>query len=89
MPPACVPRHGFLWAVCANLRAVSENPSPEERQQLLSWVPFLEPLSEDEYGWLAQRLSCTMLETDEIFLVGPAEHAERMVLVLRGHLQVY
>ena len=89
MPPDCVTRHGFLRAICANLRAVTENPSAEERQQLLSWVPFLEPLSEDEHGWLAQRLSCTMLETDETFVVGPEEHAERMVLVLRGQLQVY
>ena len=68
---------------------MSENPSAEERQQLLSWVPFLEPLSEEEQGWLARRLSCTPLELDETFMVGPEEHAERMVLVLRGQLQIY
>ena len=68
---------------------MSENPSAEERQQLLSWVPFLESLSEDEHAWLARRLSCTRLEAGDAFVVGPEEHAERMVLLLRGQLQVY
>jgi CRP/FNR family transcriptional regulator, cyclic AMP receptor protein len=31
----------------------------------------------------------TTLEAGETFVVGPEEHAERMVLVLRGQLQVY
>jgi CRP/FNR family transcriptional regulator len=52
-------------------------------------VPFLEPLSEDERGWLAGRLSCTGLEADEVSVLGPEEHAERMVLLLVGQLQVY
>jgi CRP/FNR family cyclic AMP-dependent transcriptional regulator len=68
---------------------MSENPSAEELQQLLSWVPFLESLSEDDHGWLVARLSCTSLEAGETFVVGPEEYAERMVLVLRGQLQVY
>ncbi len=66
-----------------------EKPSAEELAQLLSWVEFLEPLSEEEQGWLARRLSFSNLEAGETFLVGPEEHAQRMVVVLRGQLQVY
>ena len=66
-----------------------ESPSTEELERLLAWVPFLEPLSEDERGWLALRLTFTTLEAGETFVVGPEEHAQRMVLVLRGQLQVY
>ncbi len=66
-----------------------EKPSAEELAELLSWVEFLEPLSEEEQGWLTGRLTCTPLEANETFVVGPEEHAERMVLVLRGQLQVY
>jgi CRP/FNR family transcriptional regulator, cyclic AMP receptor protein len=66
-----------------------EKPSAKELAELLSWVEFLEPLSEEEQGWLTGRLTCTTLEANETFVVGPEEHAERMVLVLRGQLQVY
>jgi CRP/FNR family transcriptional regulator, cyclic AMP receptor protein len=66
-----------------------ESRSPEELERLLAWVPFLEPLSEDERAWLAQRLTFTTLEASETFVLGPEEHAQRMVLVLRGQLQVY
>ena len=66
-----------------------EKPSAEELAELLSWVEFLEPLSEEEQGWLARRLSCSNLEAGETFLVNPEEHAERMVPVLKGQLQVY
>jgi hypothetical protein len=66
-----------------------ENPSAEELTELLSWAEFLEPLSEEEQGSLARRLSCSNLEAGETFLVNPEEHDKRMVLVLRGQLQVY
>jgi CRP/FNR family transcriptional regulator, cyclic AMP receptor protein len=66
-----------------------EKPSAEELERLLAWVPFLEPLSDDERGWLAPRLTFTTLEAGETFVVGPEEHAERMVLLVRGQLQVY
>ena len=68
---------------------MAENPSAEELQHLLSWAPFLEPLSEDERGQLALRLTFTTLEAGETFVVAPEEHAQRMVLLLRGQLQVY
>ena len=79
----------FTGAACATLRPIMENPSAEELRQLLSWVDFLEPHCEEEQGWLARRLSCTRLEAGDAFVVGPEEHAERMVLLLRGQLQVY
>ena len=66
-----------------------EKTSTEELAELLSWVEFLEPLSEEERGWLARRLFCSNLEAGETFSVDPEEHDERMVLVLRGQLQVY
>ena len=66
-----------------------ESPSPEELERLLAWVPFLEPLSEDERGRLALRLTFATLGAGETFVVGPEEHAQRMVLLLRGQLQVY
>ena len=68
---------------------MTENPSAKELQRFLSWVPFLEPLSEDERAWLALRLTFTTLEAGETFVVAPEEHAQRMVLLLRGQLQVY
>ncbi len=66
-----------------------ESRSPEELERLLGWVAFLEPLSEEERAWLAQRLTFTTLEAGETFVVGPEEHAQRMVVLLRGQLQVY
>ncbi len=64
-------------------------PTTEELVRLLSWVPFLEVLSEDEKEWLVRRLSFMDLEAGETFAVSPEEHAERMLLVLSGQLQVY
>ena len=62
-----------------------EKPSAEELAQLLSWVEFLEPLSEEEQGWLARRLSGANLEAGVTFLVDLEEHAEQRV-VLSGRL---
>jgi hypothetical protein len=55
----------------------------------LSWVAFLAPLSEDELDHLVSRASFLRLEQKEVLLVGPEEHAERMLLVVAGQLQVY
>ncbi len=89
MPSACVVEHGSRVGSCANLRPIVEDLHAEDLQRLLTWVPFLEPLSEEELGRLATRLSCTDLEAGEALALGPEEHAERMVLLLRGQLQVY
>lgn len=66
-----------------------ESPSAQELERLLAWVPFLEPLSEDERGRLALRLTFATHDAGETFIVGPEEHAQRMVVLLRGQLQVY
>jgi CRP/FNR family transcriptional regulator, cyclic AMP receptor protein len=84
----CVAGYRFLRFVCANLRAVTETPSAEELQSLLSLVGFLEPLSEGALGELARSAHCTGLEAGEDFIVGPEEHGERMLLLLRGQVQV-
>ena len=55
----------------------------------LSWVEFLTPLSEDELDHLVSRASFVRLEKKEVLVVGPEEHAERMLIVVAGQLQVY
>jgi CRP/FNR family transcriptional regulator len=66
-----------------------QKSTAEEPRALFCWVPFLEPLSEEEQAWLAERLSYISLEKGETFSVAPEEHTERMVVVLSGQLQVY
>ena len=67
---------------------MTENPSAEEVLRLLSRVGFLEPLSEGTLGELTRSARCTGLEAGEDFIVGPEEHGERMLLLLRGQVQV-
>lgn len=55
----------------------------------LSWVEFLSPLSEGEVVELLRRASVVRLEGGEEMTVGPREHAERMLVVVAGQLQVY
>jgi len=71
------------------LCAVIENPPAEELQRLLSLMSFLEPLSEDALGELARSVGCTSLQAGDSFVVGPEEHGEQMLLLLRGQVQVY
>jgi CRP/FNR family cyclic AMP-dependent transcriptional regulator len=82
-------RTPLFRAVCTNLHAVTEIPSAEELQRLLSLVDFLEPLSESELWRLARSARCAGFEAGEDFVVGPEEHGERMLLVLLGRVQVY
>jgi CRP-like cAMP-binding protein len=60
-----------------------------EIRRRLSWVDFLAPLSEDELGDFVGGASFLRLEAKEVLVVGPEEHAERMLLVVAGQLQVY
>jgi CRP/FNR family transcriptional regulator len=52
-------------------------------------VDFLAPLSEDKLDDLVQGASFVRPEEKEVLIVGPKEHAERMLLVVAGQLQVY
>src|SRR5215212_3531846 len=63
-------------------------PMREVRRRL-SWVEFLAPLSEEEMVTLLRDASFVGLEEGEEMVVGPQEHAERMLLVVAGQLQVF
>jgi CRP/FNR family transcriptional regulator, cyclic AMP receptor protein len=60
-----------------------------EIRRRLSWVGFLEPLSEEELDALVRSASYVRLEEGEVLVVGPEEQAERMLLPVAGQLQVY
>ena len=61
----------------------------KEIKRRLSWVSFLEPLSEEEMDDLLRRADFVRLEEGEVLVVGAEEHAERMLLAVAGQLQVY
>jgi CRP/FNR family cyclic AMP-dependent transcriptional regulator len=63
-------------------------PMREIRRRLL-WVEFLEPLSEEEMVTLLRDASFLRLEEGKVLVVGPEEHAEWMLVVVAGQLQVY
>jgi CRP/FNR family cyclic AMP-dependent transcriptional regulator len=60
-----------------------------EIKRRLSWVGFLEPLSEEELDALVRGASYVRLDEGEVLVVGPEEQAERMLLPVAGQLQVY
>ncbi len=62
---------------------------PEEIRRRLSWVEFLAPLSEHELDDLLRGASFLELEKGEKLIIGPEEHAQRMLLPVSGQLQVY
>ena len=67
----------------------AEIPPIEEIKRCLSWVEFLEPLSEQELDDLVGHAGFERLEAGEVLVVGPEEHAQRMLVVVAGQLQVY
>jgi CRP-like cAMP-binding protein len=60
-----------------------------EIRRRLSWVEFLSPLSEAEMVALLRDASFVRLEEGKERVVGPEEHAEWMLVVVAGQLQVY
>jgi CRP/FNR family cyclic AMP-dependent transcriptional regulator len=60
-----------------------------EIKRRLSWVEFLAPLSDDELDDFLGGATFVRLEEKEVLVVDPEEHAERMLLVVAGQLQVY
>jgi CRP/FNR family transcriptional regulator len=60
-----------------------------EVRRRLSWVGFLSPLSEEEMVALLRDARFVRLEGGQEMVVGPQEHAERMLLVVAGQLQVF
>src|SRR5919202_5658986 len=67
----------------------AEIPPIEEIKRSLSWVEFLEPLSEEELDERVGHSDFERLEAGEVLVVGPEEHAQRMLVVVAGQLQVY
>jgi hypothetical protein len=63
-------------------------PTREIRRRL-SWVGFLEPLSEEGLDDLLRSASFVRLAVGEVLLLGTEEQAERMLLLVAGQLQVY
>ncbi len=72
-----------------NGRASNVELPMREIRRRLSWVEFLAPLSEEELVALMRGAHFARLEDGEETVVGPEEHAERMLLVVAGQLQVY
>src|SRR5919112_342697 len=66
----------------------AELPMREVRRRL-SWVEFLAPLSEEELVVLLRDASFVHLKEGDEMVVGPQEHAERMLVVVAGQLQVF
>ena len=60
-----------------------------EIRRRLSWVGFLSPLSEAELVELLRGARFVRLQDGEEIVVGPEEHAEQMLVVLAGQLQVF
>jgi len=60
-----------------------------EIRRRLSWVEFLSPLSEAEMVALLRNASFLRLEEGKALVVAPEEHAEWMLVVVAGQLQVY
>ena len=52
-------------------------------------MKFLAPLSEGEFDDLLRRAGFVRLEKGEVMVLGPNEHAQRMLLVVAGQLQVH
>jgi CRP-like cAMP-binding protein len=60
-----------------------------EIRRRLSWVEFLSPLSEAEMTALLREARFVRLEEGKEMVVSPEEHAEWMLLMVAGQLQVF
>ena len=60
-----------------------------EIKRRLSWVGFLEPLTEEELDSLMRSASFVRLEEGEERVLGPEEQAQQMLILVAGQLQVY
>jgi CRP/FNR family transcriptional regulator len=68
---------------------MNANLPMREIRRRLSWVGFLSPLSEAEMVTLLRGANFVRLQDSEEMVVGPKEHAEKMLLVVAGQLQVF
>jgi CRP/FNR family cyclic AMP-dependent transcriptional regulator len=75
--------------MCEPTRIVRTDLPMMEIRRRLSWVEFLSPLSEEELVALLRGASFVRLEEGQEMVVGAEEHAERMLVLVAGQLQVY
>jgi CRP/FNR family cyclic AMP-dependent transcriptional regulator len=75
--------------MCEPTLTVKTDLPMREIKRRLSWVEFLSPLSEGEMEALLRDASFVSLEEGREMVVGPEEHAERMLVVVAGQVQVY
>lgn len=73
----------------ARLRAAPAWMPMEEMVRLLASVDVLETLTPQELREFASRASLDRLEARETMVVGPREHARRMLLLLEGRARLY
>lgn len=73
----------------ARLRAAPAWMPMEEMVRLLATVDVLETLTPQELREFASRASLDRLEARETMVVGPREHARRMLLLLEGRARLY
>ena len=71
------------------VRAIPDAALVGRRERLLAMVDILEAIPAEEIGTLARRSAFTHLDAQEAVLVSPKEHAERLLLLLKGRAQVY
>jgi CRP/FNR family cyclic AMP-dependent transcriptional regulator len=74
--------------VCDPTHTMKTDLPMREIRRRLSWVEFLSPLSEGEMVALLRNASFLRLEEGKELVVGPEEHAEWMLVVVAGQLQV-
>jgi CRP/FNR family transcriptional regulator, cyclic AMP receptor protein len=75
--------------MCEPTPTVSTDLPMREIRRRLSWVEFLAPLSEEEVVSLLRDARFLRLKEGEEMVVDPEEHAEWMLVVVAGQLQVY
>jgi CRP/FNR family transcriptional regulator, cyclic AMP receptor protein len=73
----------------ANILLVTEWIPLEELERLLAMVDVFEPLPPPELRALSSGASLERLRTGETMMVGPREHARRVIVLLSGRATVY
>jgi CRP/FNR family transcriptional regulator len=70
-------------------QAIPDNLLAEERERLLALVDILESVPLEEVRALARCSTFARLDARHAVLVAPDEHAERLLLLLKGRARVY
>ncbi len=71
------------------VRAMPDGVLAGERERLLAMVDILEAVPPEDVRALARRSTFARLDTRDAVLIDPDEHAEKLLLLLEGRVQVY